>query len=114
MQRPFKRKHFPLEIQENIFKQLGEMNKTVQNLKNEIKAIRKKQCGNPEDGKLRKEKRNYRHKHHQQNIRDGREISGIHYTIEEVNTLQKKMPNLKSFSHKTFGNLGPNLYKNQT
>ena len=32
--------------------------------------------GNPGDEKPRKENRNYRHKHHQQNTRDGRENLG--------------------------------------
>lgn len=49
------------------------MNKTVQDLKMEIEVIKKTTSGNPGDGDSRKENRNYRHKHQQQNIGDRRE-----------------------------------------
>ena len=62
------------EIQENII-QLKELKKTVQDLKIEIATIKKKirKGDNPGDGKSRKEVRNNKCKHHQQNTREKRE-----------------------------------------
>jgi hypothetical protein len=60
------------EIKEN--KSGKGMTKTVHDLKMKIETILKNTNEvNPGDGKPRKEKRNYRYKHHQQNTRDRRE-----------------------------------------
>ena len=60
------------EVQENTIKQIQEINKTVQDLKMEIETIKKTKNGvNPGHGTPRKENRNYRHKLHQPNTRDG-------------------------------------------
>ena len=57
------------------------MNKTIQDLKMEIEAIKKRHKGdNPGVRKPRKEIRSHRYKHHQQNTRD-RRISGAEDTI---------------------------------
>jgi hypothetical protein len=47
--------------------------------------------------KSRKENRNYRCKHHQQNTRGGREISGIEDTIEGINTSTNENAKCKKF-----------------
>lgn len=52
---------------------MKEINKTVQDLKMEIEAIKNTQTGNPGDRKLRKENRSYRGKNHPQSTRDGKE-----------------------------------------
>jgi septation ring formation regulator EzrA len=73
------------------------MNKTVQDLNGNKSNKENTKGSNHEDGKLRKEKRNYRHKYHQQIPEIEERISGIEDTIEEIDTLvKKKMPNLKS------------------
>ena len=60
------------EIKENAIKQKKKISKIVQDLKLKIEAIKKIQTENSGDGKPRKENRNKRCKHQQQNIRDGR------------------------------------------
>lgn len=47
--------------------------KRIQDLKMEIEAEENTVPDNPENLKPREEERNYRHKHHQQNTRDGRQ-----------------------------------------
>ena len=63
------------EIQENKSKQVKEINKAFQDLKREIEAIKKTQTKAILELKPRKRNRNYRCKHHQQNIKDGRKKS---------------------------------------
>ena len=63
------------EIQENTIKHVKEMkmDKMVQEKKWNRNHKENIHGDNPGDGKPIKESRSYRHKHHQQNIRDGRE-----------------------------------------
>jgi hypothetical protein len=62
------------ELQENTTKQVMEMNQTIQDLKMEVETMKKTQKGeNSGDRNPRKEIRNHRCEHQQQNIRDGRE-----------------------------------------
>jgi hypothetical protein len=61
------------EIQENTGKQVKELSEIIQDLKVEVKTIKKtKNGGKPGNGKPRKEVRNYRCKYHQLNTRDRR------------------------------------------
>ena len=58
-------------MQENITKQVMELNKTIQDLKREVDTIKKTQSeATLEIETLRKEIRNHRCKHQQQNTRD--------------------------------------------
>ena len=62
------------ELEENTAKQVKELNKNIQDLKQEIETIKKITKGdNPGDRNPRKEIRSHRCKHHQQNTRDRRE-----------------------------------------
>ena len=61
------------ELQENTTKQVMELNKTIQDLKMEEEIIKKTQRDNSGDRNPRKEIRNHRCEHQQQNTRDGRE-----------------------------------------
>jgi len=63
------------------------LNKTIQDLKMKIETIKKKisKGDSPGDRKPRKEIRNHRHKHHQQNTRD-RRISGTEDITENIET----------------------------
>ena len=62
------------ETQENTSKQMKKLNKTKQDIKTEMEKskinIKRDKLG---DRKPRKEVMGHRHKHHQQNKRDGRE-----------------------------------------
>jgi hypothetical protein len=60
------------DIQENIINQVKKMNKMIQELKLEIKPIKKTQRGTSGDEQLRKDTRSHRCKHHKQNTRDRR------------------------------------------
>ena len=66
-------------LQENTTKQVKELDKTIQDLKMEIEAIKTSQrertleMENHGDGNPRKDSSSHRCKHHQQNIRDRRE-----------------------------------------
>jgi hypothetical protein len=75
-----------------------DMNKTVQELKMEIKAIKKTQIEAILEmenlGKITA--MNYSHKHHQQNTRHER-ISHIKDTMEEIDILVKESEKSKKF-----------------
>ena len=57
------------EIQENTIKLVKDVNKTVQDLKREMEAIKKTQTKAILDMENLRKNRNYKYKHHQQNTR---------------------------------------------
>ena len=62
------------ELQENTSKHMKELNKTIQDLKMEVETMKKTQTETTlEDRNPRKEIRNHRYQHQQQNTRNGRE-----------------------------------------
>lgn len=79
------------------------MNKTIQNLKMEIKVIKKthpgedveKEASYPGDSKPRRQKKNYRHK------RKKKRISGIGDLKEEIDTSVRENANAKHFLTQT-------------
>ena len=97
------------EIQENTTKQVMELNKTIQDLKMEVETIKKTQRETTGDRNPRKEIRNHRCEHQQQNTRDGREnLRCRRFHREHGHNNQRKCKMQKDPNSKHPGNPGHN------